>query len=210
MGQRLRTAFTLIAREKENADVLLNDLAEGVIGASDEGRVAIANPAAGWLLGAQVERGVTLASVLPDDLVRAFDDVRGDGETQLVVFRHGDDMLEGSVYSVGRETEVRFLIVLRNITEQARLDQARRDFIATASHELKTPLFSLSGFMELIDEGELNADEQREFLTLMRQQVDRLTDLSLEPARPLAGRRRYRESRVQRHRRDRDGAGGRG
>jgi len=70
-------------------------------------------------------------------------------------------------------------VVLRDITEQARLDRARRDFIATASHELKTPLFSLSGFMELIDEGDLDSAQQREFLALMRQQVDRLTDLSL-------------------------------
>ena len=69
--------------------------------------------------------------------------------------------------------------MLRDVTEQAKLDQARREFIATASHELKTPLFSLSGFMELLDEGELDPDTQREFLALMRQQVDRLADLSL-------------------------------
>jgi signal transduction histidine kinase len=180
MGQRLRAAFALIASEKENAEVLLNDLSEGVIGATFDGSVAVANPAAGWLLGAHVEPGVDLTSILPEDLAAALADVRAGGETDLVVFRHGDGMLEGSVHAIDRETEVRYLIVMRNITEQARLDQARRDFIATASHELKTPLFSLSGFMELIDSGELSPDEQREFLTLMRQQVDRLTDLSLE------------------------------
>ena len=92
---------------------------------------------------------------------------------------YGARSLEASVYQVGREAEVRDIVVLRDITEQARLDAARRDFIATASHELKTPLFSLSGFMELIDEGELDAETEKEFLSLMRQQVDRLTDLSL-------------------------------
>ena len=74
---------------------------------------------------------------------------------------------------------MRDIVVLRDITEQAKLDAARRDFIATASHELKTPLFSLSGFMELIDEGDLDPETEKEFLSLMRQQVDRLTDLSL-------------------------------
>ena len=180
MGQRLRAAFALIAREKENAEVLLNDLAEGVIGASQEGRVAVANPAAGWLARHSASNAAPhLDAVLPETLAVALADVRGDGEDRIVAFRHGDDMLEGSVYLIDRESEVRHLIVLRNVTEQARLDQARRDFIATASHELKTPLFSLSGFMELIDEGDLDAEQQREFLALMRQQVDRLTDLSL-------------------------------
>ena len=87
--------------------------------------------------------------------------------------------LEASVFRVGRESEVRDIVVLRDITEQAKLEAARRDFIATASHELKTPLFSLSGFMELIDEGDLDPETEKEFLSLMRQQVDRLTDLSL-------------------------------
>jgi len=179
MGQRLRDAFALIAREKENADVLLTDLSEGVIGISAGGVVAIANPAATRLLGVRVARGVELAGALPDELAVALAEVQADGEDRTTVLRHGDLTLEGSVYRTGGETEVRHFVVLRDITEQARLDRARRDFIATASHELKTPLFSLSGFMELIDEGDLDSAQQREFLAIMRQQVDRLTDLSL-------------------------------
>jgi two-component system, OmpR family, sensor histidine kinase VicK len=179
MGQRLRDAFALIAREKENADVLLTDLSEGVIGVSVDGVVAIANPAATRLLGVRMARGVHLAGALPDELATALAEVQADGEDRTTVLRHGDLTLEGSVYRTGRETEVRHFVVLRDITEQARLDRARRDFIATASHELKTPLFSLSGFMELIDEGDLDSEQQREFLAIMRQQVDRLTDLSL-------------------------------
>ena len=179
MGQRLREAFALIAREKESVEVLLDDLAEGVIGATEDDRVAVANPAATQLLGRRVARDADLRAVLPDDLAHALAEVRADGDDRTTVFRHRDLTLEGSVYLTGSETEVRYLIVLRDVTEQARLDQARRDFIATASHELKTPLFSLSGFMELLDEGDLDPEQQREFLALMRQQVDRLTDLSL-------------------------------
>ena len=179
MGQRLRDAFALIAREKENADVLLTDLSEGVIGVSADGVVAIANPAATRLLGVRMARGVELAGALPEELAAALAEVQADGEHRTTVLRHDDLTLEGSVYRTGRETEVRHFVVLRDITEQARLDRARRDFIATASHELKTPLFSLTGFMELIDEGDLDSAQQREFLAIMRQQVDRLTDLSL-------------------------------
>ncbi len=179
MGGRLREAFSQIEREKENVEVLLYDLAEGVIGVTAEGELAIANPAAATLLGRALPTGVPLADLLPPDVAEALAETQSDGEDRTVVVEYGARSLEASVYQVGREAEVHDIVVLRDITEQAKLDAARRDFIATASHELKTPLFSLSGFMELIDEGELDAETEKEFLSLMRQQVDRLTDLSL-------------------------------
>ena len=179
MGGRLREAFSQIEREKENVEVLLYDLAEGVIGVTAEGGLAIANPAAATLLGRALPAGAPLADLLPPDVAQALAETQADGEDRIVVVEYGARSLEASVYQVGREAEVRDIVVLRDITEQARLDAARRDFIATASHELKTPLFSLSGFMELIDEGELDPETEKEFLSLMRQQVDRLTDLSL-------------------------------
>jgi signal transduction histidine kinase/HAMP domain-containing protein len=165
MGGRLREAFSQIEREKETVEVMLYDLAEGVIGVTATGGLAVANPA--------------LADILPPDVAQALVETQADGEDRTIVVEFGARSLEASVYRVAHEAEVRNIVVLRDITEQARLDAARRDFIATASHELKTPLFSLSGFMELIDEGELDADTEKEFLSLMRQQVDRLTDLSL-------------------------------
>jgi two-component system sensor histidine kinase VicK len=179
MGQSLREAFGQIAREKQSVEVLLNDLAEGVIGVSEQGALAVANPAAASLLGRALPHGIDLAEVLPNDVVQALDDTRDDGDDRTLVVPVGARTVEWSVYGVGRQTEVHYIVVLRDVTEQARLEQARRDFIATASHELKTPLFSLSGFMELLDEGELSPEEEREFMSLMRQQVDRLTDLSL-------------------------------
>ena len=139
----------------------------------------MANPAAAALLGRALPSGAALATMLPPDVAQALVETQADGDDRTIVVEFGTRSLEASVYRVAHEAEVRNIVVLRDITEQARLDAARRDFIATASHELKTPLFSLSGFMELIDEGELDADTEKEFLSLMRQQVDRLTDLSL-------------------------------
>ena len=62
----------------------------------------------------------------------------------------------------------------------AQLDHARREFIANASHELRTPVFSLGGFLELLDDEELDEDTRREFLTTMREQVQRLEKLATE------------------------------
>jgi signal transduction histidine kinase len=60
----------------------------------------------------------------------------------------------------------------------SQLDDARREFVANASHELRTPLFSLGGFLELLDDEDLDEPTRREFLTSMREQVDRLTKLA--------------------------------
>lgn len=62
----------------------------------------------------------------------------------------------------------------------AQLDSARKRFIATASHELRTPIFSLSGFVELLIDEELDDETRRAFLLQVRDQVARLRTLTTE------------------------------
>jgi signal transduction histidine kinase len=81
----------------------------------------------------------------------------------------------------------------------AQLEHARREFIANASHELRTPLFSLAGFLELMDEEDVDPETQAEFITSMREQIDRLTKLAtelLDLSRLDAGRLRVEEEPV--------------
>jgi two-component system, OmpR family, sensor kinase len=62
----------------------------------------------------------------------------------------------------------------------AELDSARKQFIANASHELRTPIFSLGGFVELLDEEDPSPEERAEFVRTMRQQIERLTKLTAD------------------------------
>ncbi len=62
----------------------------------------------------------------------------------------------------------------------AQLDSARKRFIATASHELRTPIFSLSGFVELLLDEDLDDETRRAFLIQVRDQVARLRTLTTE------------------------------
>jgi two-component system OmpR family sensor kinase len=62
----------------------------------------------------------------------------------------------------------------------AELDIARKQFIANASHELRTPIFSLGGFVELLEEEDPSPAEREEFVRTMRQQIRRLTKLTTD------------------------------
>jgi two-component system, OmpR family, sensor kinase len=62
----------------------------------------------------------------------------------------------------------------------AELDSARKQFIANASHELRTPIFSLGGFVELLEEEDPSPVERAEFVRTMRQQIERLTKLTVD------------------------------
>ncbi|MBA3788683.1 MAG: HAMP domain-containing protein [Actinobacteria bacterium] len=79
------------------------------------------------------------------------------------------------------------------------LDRARREFIANASHELRTPIFSLGGFLELMTDEDLDEETRQGFLLTMREQVARLTKLAtdlLDLSRMDAGRMRIETDRV--------------
>jgi signal transduction histidine kinase len=61
-----------------------------------------------------------------------------------------------------------------------RLDSSRKEFIANASHELRTPIFSLGGFVELLETENPSAKERKQFVAEMRGQVERLQKLTLD------------------------------
>jgi signal transduction histidine kinase len=179
MAERLRSAFAQVEYERDRVEVLLNDLSEGVLGLSAEGTITIANPAAAILLDRKALVGETVDEALPIDVAQLWRDSQEDADFDMVVFGHDDVTLEATTYPVGGDADFTSIVVLRDVTAQARLERARRDLIANASHEFKTPLFSLAGSLELIDEGDLSPEEQSEFLQVMRQQVDRLRNMAV-------------------------------
>ncbi|UJA18922.1 HAMP domain-containing histidine kinase [Thermoleophilia bacterium SCSIO 60948] len=83
---------------------------------------------------------------------------------------------------VDRRDEVgEIAVALDEMRERlAQLDNARKEFIANASHELRTPIFSLGGFIELLDEEDPDPEQRAEFVRMMRGQINRLTKLTAD------------------------------
>ena len=80
MAERLRDAFSQVEREKDRVEVLLNDLSEGVIGISADGRVTITNPAAADLLGRDLPVGAELGRAFPYDVANIWYESRRGGD----------------------------------------------------------------------------------------------------------------------------------
>jgi len=151
-----RTGDLDARRDEMNA--VLESMTEGVLVLDAAGRVVLANHAVGALLGAA---GDALApGTLVHEIIRVpplLDLVRpAAGEP-----RRGEVELPGPPARwldvrvaplAGTPTPGRLLAVLNDVTEFRRLDSVRRDFVANASHELKTPLAAIQGYAEVLQD----------------------------------------------------------
>jgi signal transduction histidine kinase len=99
--------------------------------------------------------------------------------------RGADQVASGdftAVFPVGKDDELGQLArALDDMQRQlAQLESARRRFIATASHELRTPIFSIGGFLELMEDEDLDDETRRQFVATVREQVARLGKLATD------------------------------
>jgi signal transduction histidine kinase len=99
--------------------------------------------------------------------------------------RGADQVASGdftAVFPAGKDDELGQLArALDDMQRQlAQLESARRRFIATASHELRTPIFSIGGFLELMEDEDLDEETRRQFVATVREQVERLGKLATD------------------------------
>jgi two-component system phosphate regulon sensor histidine kinase PhoR len=119
------------------------------------------------------------------DLLNAIDQVQNSGIVAVVelldrvpVQRRVSAIVTALNFSTAADADPVLLITLRDITDQEKLAQMRADFIAHASHEMRTPLASLRGFVETLQGPARNDPVARDrFLGIMATQAARMTQL---------------------------------
>ncbi|HET9074573.1 MAG TPA: ATP-binding protein, partial [Solirubrobacteraceae bacterium] len=173
MGQDLEAATTRLEQERTRLATVIASLGDGLVVAEPaSGTILAVNPRARQLLPALMvgRRLVDVSDALPplERLVDAEHTIETGDRTLVVSAAHlaGEPAGGGSV------------LTIRDMTERARLDRAKSDFIATASHELRSPLTSIKGFVELLAQspGQMSA-RQQQFVSIILRSADRLVDL---------------------------------
>jgi len=98
-----------------------------------------------------------------------------DGEVEL---EHRGRTLSVTAASLGQDRSAGTVWTIRDVTERARLERAKSEFIATASHELRSPLTSIKGFVELLAASPKGMSaRQREFVSIILRSSERLVTL---------------------------------
>jgi two-component system phosphate regulon sensor histidine kinase PhoR len=190
MHQQLGDRFDELRREQAETAALVESMVEGVIAADERGRTVTANAAARRLLGYEV------TDALPDlpELFR----VKAAREVVDAVLR-GQAVADRELDIDGRAILMNArplpsggaVLVMHDLTELRRLEAVRRDFVANVSHELKTPLTSISGYAETLLADTPDPDTTRRFLSTIldnARRMQRLVDDLLDLARIEAGR----------------------
>jgi two-component system, OmpR family, phosphate regulon sensor histidine kinase PhoR len=166
MGEQLQTNQQHIAQQQSLLDGALGALTEGVACVDAVDHILYANAAFRHLAASGTD---VVGSIYYQHLP-----VQHLGQAQE--FEHHRRQLRGLVIPVTGAIRV---IVLHDITERKHLENARRDFISSVSHELKTPLTSISGFAETLLDGVIEEDPvtTRDFVTRIARHSDRLAEL---------------------------------
>jgi two-component system phosphate regulon sensor histidine kinase PhoR len=183
MAAQLDERIGTIIRQRQEQEAVLASMVEGVIAVDSRSRIISLNRAATNLLGMDpafvIQRSINEVVENPDlqwfitRSLAASQTIEGEinlqGDKPRFLQAHGTTLKDpqGKAFGV--------LIVVHDVTRLRQLENARRDFVANVSHELKTPITSIKGFVETLLEGAmLDPDHAGEFLRIIGRQADRL------------------------------------
>ena len=185
MADRVEEKVAELSRERSQLAAILSSLIEGVVALDDQGHLLFLNPAAERFFGVSSSeiKGRTFLEVLRQS---PLNDVLGHALQQKhpitqEISVHSPAERTLSVHAMpvnygGSQTGV--LAALHDITELRKLENVRREFVANVSHELKTPLTSIKGYVETLLEGAIDDPKHnRAFLQTIHEHTNNLSQL---------------------------------
>jgi two-component system, OmpR family, phosphate regulon sensor histidine kinase PhoR len=198
MHEELDARFDALRRRQAETQALVNAMVEGVLSCDARGRVVTANPAARRMLGYPADRTVPELQVLfhHKDAREAVDaTLRGETVPDREVLLDTRTCLLSARPLPGGGA----VVVLHDLTDVRRLETIRRDFVANVSHELKTPLTSITGYAEtLLTDAPDEATSRRFLETILAnsRRMQSLVDDQLDLSRIESGHWRPAPRRV--------------
>jgi len=154
--------------EKKRIETIINSMHDAIIGLDEKGVIIFANQVACNLIGMKADQlnGKYAPDIaIENDLMRKLL-VNDQAKLRIFADNHEGFYSRESLSVSSRDKVIGKVIILKNITEYQQLDEAKTNFIATISHELKTPISSIKMSLKLLEDeriGEVNA-EQRQLL----------------------------------------------
>lgn len=172
---KLEQAIATSAREQERLQAVITSMGDGVIAFHSDFTPVFMNQAAKELVQFQIDEPNKLAESLGFHNEGTYNPVN-----RLLVREIGKTLLHIHITAIQDHFGVEgYVAVLHDVTEQEKLNRARRDFVANVSHELRTPLTSIKSYIEAIQDLDKDDDEtSAKFLQVIAGEADRMVRLT--------------------------------
>jgi two-component system phosphate regulon sensor histidine kinase PhoR len=182
LGDELGRRLARLSRQQAQFNAFLGAMQEGVIAIDEHDRVVFSNAMGRRLMHLGAERREIETAQLPPNLLDILTEVRSLGtRARAEIIQTIDDeelVLDARGAPFTAEETSGVVLVLYDVTNMRRLERVRTDFVANVSHELKTPLTSLQGYVETLLDGAIRDDEHNvRFLRRIEVQAKRLSSL---------------------------------
>jgi two-component system sensor histidine kinase ResE len=165
MGRQLKFNMNALNQEKEQLASILSSMADGVITLNRDGTILVTNPPAERFLQAwyyQQGKNQKQGEELPPEVKEIFQRaVAYEKEQEVEISLQGRNWVIIMTPLYNQRNIRGAVAVLRDMTEERRLDKLRKDFIANVSHELRTPIAMLQGYSEAIIDDIASTDEEK-------------------------------------------------
>ncbi|MGB4593547.1 MAG: ATP-binding protein [Coriobacteriia bacterium] len=179
MAAKLGEAFASIEENRQQIAAVVESMAEGVMSFDSTGVIRVVNPEAARLLSidaAEVAGSKVQDILAGSDVIEVTQEaLAGQNAARTVTLGSRVVTLNCNPLLGPTGTLDGAVLLLADITERHRLEDAQRRFVADASHEMRTPIAALKGMLELLIDGAVDKPTVRnDFLQTMQAEVDRL------------------------------------
>lgn len=183
MAEDLDRRITTITQQRNEIETILSSMDEGVIAIDRKEKIININNAAAEMFGTTKEncQGMSVQEAIRNsifhDFVQKALSEESPLEMEVELFPEEEKFVNahGTVLQDPDGKRIGALIVLNDISRIKKLENIRRDFVANVSHEIKTPITAIKGFVETLQDSDVSSKEDRErFLGIVSNHVNRL------------------------------------
>ncbi|WP_062052538.1 cell wall metabolism sensor histidine kinase WalK [Bacillus sp. JCM 19034] len=183
LTMKLREATITRDREQKRLKSVLTHMTDGVMSTDQNGNIILMNKRAEELLSVSSEQalGKSIVNLLKIE-EQTVEDLYDQTDSILLDFSTDDEafLLEANFSVIQEENGPvnGLIIVLHDVTEEEKIEQDRREFVANVSHELRTPLTTMKSYLEALEDGALQDPEiAPRFLSVTQNETDRMIRL---------------------------------
>ncbi len=183
LSERLDFRFQILVQQQKELEVILSNMVEGVLVVNSNLEIQQMNQRFADIFDCtqNISVGKQLQSLVRNPNLIQFIDNLLHTQTELVdeISLIGDHdkhiLITGNIILNAQKKLIGVLVVVNDITNVHKLEGIRKEFVANVSHELKTPITSIKGFVEtLLEEEDYEQKQTRKFLKIILKHADRL------------------------------------